>query len=372
MSFIKQASEGGKYRVELKPFFDGNEYYLFIYQDFNDVRLVGAPPSSIGKFGGDTDNWMWPRHTGDFSMLRVYANENNEPAEYAETNKPYKPKHALPISMSGVQEGDFAMIMGYPGSTDRFLTSYGIKDAINLYNPAVVAVRDAKLKTLKKDMNTSDKTRIMYASKYAQISNYWKYFQGQTRGLQKLNVAARKEAEENRFRQWANENESRKVYRGVVDDIASAYSTTSQYTISKVYLNEAAFGAESMLFGLLASRKISDEAFDEKGILKPDVVTALKTQAEAFFDEVNTDTDQKLFAVTMKMFSENVPQDQQPQVFKEAVKKFKGNFDKMAATYYKKSAFSSYQDLASFLDGKPSKKALRQRPYLQLITGHDY
>ena len=146
---------------------------------------------------------MWPRHTGDFSMLRVYADQNNEPADYAETNRPYKPKHSLPISMSGVKEGDFAMIMGYPGSTDRFLTSYGVKEAINLYNPAVVAVRDVKLKTLKKDMNASDKTRIMYAFKYAQISNYWKYFQGQTRGLQKLNVADRKAEEENRFRRWA-------------------------------------------------------------------------------------------------------------------------------------------------------------------------
>ena len=158
---------------------------MLSYNIFNDVRLVGAPPSSIGKFGGDTDNWMWPRHTGDFSMFRVYADLENNPASYNEKNIPLKPKHSLPVSIAGVQDGDYAMIMGYPGSTDRFLTSWGVKEAAEVEQPARVKIRRIKLDIMDEQMSKSQKVRIQYASKYARVSNYWKYFIGQSEQLVK-------------------------------------------------------------------------------------------------------------------------------------------------------------------------------------------
>ena len=164
-----------KFDIQIKSFFEGNEYYIFRYITYSDVRLVGAPPSSIGKFGGDTDNWMWPRHTGDFSMFRVYAGEDNKPAEYSESNQPFKPKHHLPISLNGVKEGDYAMVMGYPGSTDRYLTSYGVKMAVELEQPARVKIRRIKLDIMEEGQAKSEAVRIQYASKHARVSNYWKY-----------------------------------------------------------------------------------------------------------------------------------------------------------------------------------------------------
>ena len=177
----------------MKPFFNGNEFYLMVYQVFKDVRLVGAPPSSIGKFGGDTDNWMWPRHTGDFGILRIYTGPDGKPAAYSKDNIPYKPKHSLPISIKGVENNDYSMIWGFPGNTDRYLTSWGVKQAIEISNPATIKIRDKKLAIIKEDMNTSDALRLKYSSKYAQSANYWKYFIGQTRGLKRLNVIEKKQ-----------------------------------------------------------------------------------------------------------------------------------------------------------------------------------
>ena len=187
-----EESKKGNQKIQIKDFYNGNEYYMFKYNIFEDVRLVGAPPASVGKFGGDTDNWMWPRHTGDFSMFRVYANKDNAPSAYAKDNKPYEPKHHLPVSLDGVGEGDFAMILGYPGSTDRYLTSYGVKEAVDIEQPARVKVRRMKLDIMEQGMNSSQKIRIQYASKHAHVSNYWKYFLGQSQQLVKNNVHDKK------------------------------------------------------------------------------------------------------------------------------------------------------------------------------------
>jgi hypothetical protein len=187
-TLLADMNPDGDKELDLKSFYYGNEFYLFEYQSFRDIRLVAAPPESVGKYGGDTDNWMWPRHTGDFSMLRIYADENNAPADYSESNVPFVPKRHLRISMDGVSEGDFTMVMGYPGSTDRFLSSWGVEQALNLYNPAVVEVRDLKLSTMKKHMDADPAVRIQYAAKYAQTSNYWKYFIGQSKGLKSMKV----------------------------------------------------------------------------------------------------------------------------------------------------------------------------------------
>ena len=186
---LKKTTKGDShYDVDIKSFFAGNEYYMFVYETFQDVRLVGNPPESVGKFGGDTDNWMWPRHTGDFALLRVYAAPDGSPAKYAEENKPMKPKHHLPVSLKGVNNGDFAMIMGYPGSTDRYLTSFGVQEELELHQPTVVEIRDVKLKTMKEFMDADPAVRIQYASKYAQTANYWKYYIGQQKQLKRNRV----------------------------------------------------------------------------------------------------------------------------------------------------------------------------------------
>ena len=176
------------YKCSVRSFFEGNEYYLFVYEVFEDVRFVGAPPSSIGKFGADTDNWMWPRHTGDFSLFRVYTDKDGNPAEYSEENIPMKPKYHLPVSVAGVEKGDFSMILGYPGGTDRYMTSYGVKMILDTYSPAFIAIRDKKLNVMMEDMQSNPEIRIKYATKYARLANYWKYYIGQSKGLKKLKV----------------------------------------------------------------------------------------------------------------------------------------------------------------------------------------
>ncbi len=209
MDSLKKAAEAKDSLITtvVKDFFKGNEYYMFHYKVYGDVRLVGAPPSAVGKYGGDTDNWMWPRHTGDFSMFRIYADKNNNPAAYSEENVPLTPKHFLPISLKGVEKGDYAMIFGFPGSTDRFLTSYGVKLATDVDQPARVKIRRAKLDLYEEGMNKDEGTRLKYAAKHSGVSNYWKYFMGQTAGLKRLKVYEKKKAQEDAFQAWVNEKQ---------------------------------------------------------------------------------------------------------------------------------------------------------------------
>ena len=196
----KSTEEG--YSHQIKSFYGGNKFYLLTYETFKDVRLVGAPPSSIGKFGGDTDNWMWPRHTGDFALYRVYCGPDGKPAEFSKDNIPYKPKHHLPIQLDGVENNDFTMIFGYPGSTDRYLTSYGVKNALDIKNPTIVDIRNKKLAIIKAGMDSDQKTKIQYAAKYARTANYWKYYIGQSKGLRAMKVYDKKLNEENKFKMW--------------------------------------------------------------------------------------------------------------------------------------------------------------------------
>jgi len=191
-SIEKKATTNNKYTAQVKPFFYGNEYYLFVYEVFKDVRLVGAPPSSIGKFGGETDNWMWPRHTGDFSVFRIYANKNNEPADYSADNVPYTPKKSLTISLKGVKENDFTFVYGYPGTTTEYLTSFALKMIYESENPSNISIRDKKLEIIGADMSQSDAIRIKYAAKYASIANYWKKWMGENRGLKRIDAIAKK------------------------------------------------------------------------------------------------------------------------------------------------------------------------------------
>ncbi len=354
--------------IVVKPFFGGNEYYMFVIQTFKDVRLVGAPPSSIGKFGGDTDNWMWPRHTGDFSMFRVYSAPDGSPAEYSKENIPLQVKKYLPISIDGVEKGDFAMILGYPGTTQRYLTSYGVDYNVNTVLPTRIDIRRKKLDIMGEDMAADAAVRIQYASKYARISNYWKNFIGMTRGLKRLDVANKKRQTELKLQDWIVQYPTRtEEYGSIFKDLESSYSALSKYAVVRyTYFESIMSGAETMSLAMAMDqleKLLSAEKPDKEKVDK--YVAVIKKRLDQFYKDFNLGTDKKLFAAMMRVFHEGVPTDQQPEFFVGQVKKFKADFNKMADVYYAKSIFTSKEAFTKFLDN-PSLKALKADKIYQL------
>jgi len=358
-----EATNGNGYNAAVKGFFNGNEYYLFVYETFTDVRLVGAPPESVGKFGGDTDNWMWPRHTGDFSLLRVYANAENKPAEFSKTNVPYKAKHSLPISLDGVKEDDFTMVMGYPGTTDRYLTSFGVQTALDLTNPAVIKIRDKKLKIMREDMDASTDIRIKYASKYAQTANYWKYFIGQSQQLRNNNVVQKKKDIETKFNQWAGQDPQRQAkYGSALSDIEKGYEEIRKITLNRTYLNEGVFqGAAIMLFSFQMGQMKELMADSTKTGELAEALGELRANGEEMYKDYNKPTDQKLFAAMLKLYAEGLPKDQLPPIFDTIQLKWANNYVAFAEDVYKRSIFSSLENFNKFIDN-PSLKALESDP----------
>ena len=294
--------------ADFKTMFEGNEFYLFVYKTYRDVRLVGAPPSAIGKFGGDTDNWMWPRHTGDFSMFRVYTGPDGEPADFNAANIPFKPAHHFPVSLQGVKEGDFAMVMGYPGSTDRFLSSHGVKLALDIEQPSRVKIRGEKLDIMKQDMSASDAVRIKYASKYASISNYWKYFIGQQRGLKRLHVYDKKKAQETELMAWVNANPDRKAKYGQIEELlAKGYAERAKFEKANTYMQEAAFGSEMVVLGFRMYGLKMQLATDAKDAAKVSAAVArVQAAADEFWKDYNPATDEKVTAAMFRLIHDDV------------------------------------------------------------------
>lgn len=374
-----KATEGTEYDGNVKSFFHGNEFYLFVYETYRDVRLVGAPPESVGKFGGDTDNWMWPRHTGDFSMFRVYTSPDGKPAAYAEENIPMKPKHHLPVSLSGVKDGDFTMVWGYPGSTDRYLSSYGVKQAVDLYNPTVVQVRELKLEVMKTYMDQDPATRIAYASKYAQVANYWKYYIGQTEQLNNNNIYAKKLVIEQDFKAWANRSAERKAkYGEVLNMLDKSYKTTDPYIKGKVFVLEAGLlGADISLFayrfyngvnGYQNTKDAMKKAVKEADKSQRDSVKAvyeaklaaieqgLAASIEAHFKDYNADLDRDMLSNTLQLYYNSVPQEQHPAFFEEVADDFDGDFYNFAMEVWEESAFASKESALEALEDMKIKK----------------
>ncbi|HLN53282.1 MAG TPA: S46 family peptidase [Lentimicrobium sp.] len=368
-SITDEATKGNGYQARVASFFEGNEYYLFVYEVFRDVRLVGAPPSSIGKFGADTDNWMWPRHTGDFSIFRVYTGPDGKPADYSENNIPLKPKHHLPVSLAGVEKGDFAFIMGYPGGTERYTTSWGVDQAINLNNPTIVNIRAKKLGIMRQDMDADRDVNIKYASKYASIANYWKYFIGQTKGLKRLNVYEEKQKLESEFTNWVNAAPDRKAkYGDVLPGFENAYKNLNDYLIQRIYYSEAiARGAEIMT---MANNFIALEK--ELSLAQPnqDKLTrmkeGIKKYIERHFKNYNEPTDRKLLSAMLEMYYKNVPQNQQPALFRTMVESNKMDFDKLANKIFDKSVFTN-KATAEAMAENPNLKKLRNDPAFKLM-----
>ncbi len=365
---VKEATEGTVYNANVKEFFNGNEYYLFVYETYRDVRLVGAPPSSIGKFGGDTDNWMWPRHTGDFSMLRVYTGKDGKPAPYSKENIPMVAKHALPISIAGVEKGDYAMIMGYPGSTDRFLTSYGVQQELDLHQPNVVTIRDLKLAIMKEDMDKDAAVRIKYSSKYAQVANYWKYFIGQQKQLKRNHVYDKKLQLENEFTAWVNTDASRKAkYGNALSTIKAGIEVENNTVVSQTYLIEAGLqGPDVLLFAFRLGRTLGP-IMKDANMLKS-AMPKMEKQIEEHFKDYNFSTDKKLYAALLELYSQKVKAAQHPNFFANTVsKKFKGDFKAYTEKAFATSIFVDQNKLKAFL-AKPDQKVLDKDLVYQAAT----
>lgn len=364
----KEATKGTHYKASVKSFFDGNEYYMFIMEEYQDVRLVGAPPSSIGNFGGDTDNWMWPRHTGDFSMFRVYTAPDGSPAEYSEDNIPMKPKHHLPVSLDGVRPGDFAMIMGYPGGTDRYMTSFGIKQNLEKAYPTRIKIRRKKLDIMEEYMEINEQVHIQYASKRDRVANYWKNFIGMSKGLKDLKIPQEKRALEQKLTDWINEDQTRKEkYGNAISDIESAYETLNDYVVHRYYFIEAIYlGPEvfgfSRNFEGIADALAGDDPDTKKikgfaKIIKPDV--------EKFFKDYYKPLDRDIMAAMFRMYANNVPEKLQPELFKKMVKKYKADFAKMASEIYDESMFDDKDKVLEWMEN-PDLKTLKNDPVYEL------
>ena len=366
---IEHATKDTDYNAQVVSFYGGNEYYLFVYTTYRDVRLVGTPPESIGKFGADTDNWMWPRHTGDFSMFRVYTAPDGKPAFYSDENVPMKSKHYLPVNIAGVEKGDYAMIMGYPGSTDRYLSSFGVEQAINTTNPTIVEIREEKLAKMREGMDADEAVRLQYASKYAQTANYWKYFIGQTKGLKRLDVKGQKEQEEAEFQNWINSNPKAKMkYGQALPLIKEAYEEIGQYETARIYFMEGIYRGPEILGyalkygGLLKLLKDKDA---EQGKIDQSI-GALKAGVDGHFKDYNEQIDRNLFASMLQMYHQNVPLDLQPEYLLKMDKKFKGDYNKYASYVFDKSIFASKEKVEQFLNN-PNKKKLEKDPASQAI-----
>src|SRR5690606_30903097 len=332
--------------VMVRTFFEGNQYMLFVTETFKDIRLVGAPPSSIGKYGSDTDNWVWPRHTGDFMLFRIYADQNNRPAEYAESNVPYTPKHYLPISLSGVEEGDFTMVFGYPGRTQEYLPSFAVEQIVNDLNPAKIEIRDKALKVTDGFMRQDQAIKIQYASKFASIANYWKKWIGESQGLKKSNAVGIKKSFEQEFLDRANKQNQMSEYGNLLPHFEKIYKDITPYALARDYFQEIVLRNNELLsvgFRLYqlenAFNKSGEQAFNDR---KENLIKGL----EALYKDYNKDVDHGIFNETVKLYGTKAPANLTPASIKDK------DYIALGNDIYSKSALTSYDKLKKLMNGK--------------------
>ena len=341
--------------IQIKAFFGGNQFFAFTIETFRDIRLVGTPPSSIGKFGGETDNWMWPRHTGDFSVFRIYADKNNQPADYSKENVPYKAEKYLKVSLKGYDEGDFAMVMGFPGSTQRYMTSYEIDDMLSVSNPNRIFIRGERQAILKKDMAASDKVRIQYASKYARSSNYWKNSIGMSRGLKRLNVKSKKEAQEREFSTWASQftlaDDPR--YGEALPLIKRAVEGKSAIDHDRQYLQEAFLTAVEII---TPARMVAQVMRSPKRVADKKTMTALTERLKGWYKDYNAPTDRKVAKRMLTIARENMKV--LPSIYEVIERDFGGNIDAYVDNLYDNSIFADESKLLAALESMTSEQIL--------------
>jgi len=366
-----EAIKGAHYKAKIKPFYYGNKYYLFIYEVFTDIRLVGAPPNSIGGFGGDTDNWEWPRHTGDFTVFRIYANKNNEPADYSENNVPYKSKRSLTISLKGIKEGDFTMVYGYPGRTQEYLTSYGVNLIGNIEDPVMVNIREKKLEILNDAMKRSPLIKIQYAAKYAGIANYWKKWSGESKGLKKCNAVEKKKEQEKDFMNWANADNTRKAkYGNLISAFEKVYSAYTPVALAYDHFSETGSSLEMIKYAWSFNNlltKCLDTSVKDEEIIK--LISQYKAGVKGFFKNYDQPTDKKIFITSLKLYYSNADETYKPEIFNSEIKnKFNGDIEKYADYLFNRSCLVSEEKVTKMLSGikRSRTKKITDDPFFKL------
>ncbi len=358
-AIIDKAVAGTNYKAQVKDMFGGNQYFLLVYVIYKDVRLVGAPPSSMGKFGGDTDNWMWPRHTADFSMFRIYTAPDGSPAEYSKNNVPLKPKHFLPVSVKGVEDGDFAMIMGFPGTTNRYVTSYGLEEVMQITNKLRYEIRDVKVKVLREKMAASQEVKIQYASKYASCSNYWKYSNEQNKALAKLNTMQVKKDIEAELCKWADAKGEKK-YREALNNLQKIYASRKNQAEARMYINEGLLGTDLPSFAYSCRNLSSALASGEIAAISS-ATSDMKAEVDAFYKDYNPETECALMKALFRKVYDNLNPEYYPEFFNIIKTKYKGDVEKYVDVNFSKSVFSTAEKFNAFL-AKPSKSTFEKDP----------
>ncbi|HLO83156.1 MAG TPA: S46 family peptidase [Chitinophagaceae bacterium] len=328
----RYANADEKISARVTPHFKGNQYLVFVYQTYSDVRMVGIPPENVGKFGGDTDNWEWPRHTGDFSVWRVYMGKDGKPANYDAGNLPFKPKYVLPVSLKGVKEGDFSMIWGYPGSTNRYESSFGVKLKTEVENPTLVALRDMRLKHMFDEMKKDEKIKLKLGASYASIANYWKFYDGETKQLLKYKVYEQKLADEQKFQAWAK---GKPEFENIFPDWSKAYDKWKPYAKHRVYLREGILGSTTLAFA--SSLMLLESELVKKGPDNADVkklLASLDKNRQNFLAGYEEDAEKNIIRDVLQMFYNNIDKNQHPIGFYEGIKNQFGDL-KERMTYQK-------------------------------------
>ncbi len=360
----KEQNAGDNQLCIVEPFYSNNEYFLIVYDVFKDVRMVFAPPSSVGKFGGDTDNWMWPRHTGDFSVFRVYAS-NNRPAEYSKDNKPYKPVYYAAVSTQGYKADDYAMTIGFPGSTDRYLTSWGVEDRIENENNPRIEVRGIKQAIWKEAMSADQATRIKYASKYAQSANYWKNSIGMNRGLARLDVIGRKRAEEKAFAEWIRKNGKEAVYGDVLPSLEKAYREGAAANKQMTYLHETFFGGTEVI---RLAQMINAFASNSNAEARERILKGI----HGIYKDYLPSLDRKVLPAMLDVARQHIPADKLPDVFAKVIdKKFKGDTKKYADYVFGKSIIpydNKFQAAYKQMSADKFAKLMEKDPAVELAN----
>ncbi len=357
-----EAIKDTQYRAMVQPFYGGNQYFLLVYEVYTDVRLVGTPPNSIGKYGHDTDNWMWPRHTGDFSVFRVYMGPDGKPAQYSEDNVPLKPKYYLPVSIKDLQKNDFAMIMGYPGGTERYMTSYEVDEAMKITNTNRIKIRGERQDILMKDMVSDPKINIQYASKYSGSSNYWKFSIGQNEGLVRLRTAEKKAAFEADFMKWVKSDPTRtEKYGNALSLIENAVKGRAEQFNVQQYLSEVFRGSCEMISFAGQLVPLEDALTEKDSKRVTEIKDRILKNMDNFYGNYSYPTDRKVTKSLLKLYKADIDPKFWPDFYAQIDKKFKGSVDAYVDDMFTRSFFTSPEKLKAFLD-KPVLKILQKDP----------
>ncbi len=366
-AIIDKAEEGTHFQANIKQFFAGNEYYLSVYEIFEDVRLVGAPPSAIGKFGGDTDNWSWPRHTGDFSMFRIYASKDNKPSAYTAENVPYKPIMHFKISNNGINKGDFTMVLGYPGTTEQYIPSFAVDLKKNHINPLRIKLRGLRLDVMNKYMEKDKAVRIKYASKYAGTSNGWKKWIGENKGLERFETIKNKKELETKYKEWATTN---KKYSGIIDQYKVLYDSLTPLQEGFFYAIESIQAIELVDFAGEFTRLLDDAQRDENQKEVEESIKRLENRITAHFKDYHLSIDKEIAAKMLNEYYNGVPQEYRAPIADSIHKKYNGDFEDYTNYLFEESIFTNVEKTDKLLENfKPGDhKKIEGDPAFLLYT----